>query len=83
MRYFSQACAMRTLGQNGSRALLMPVCQPAVWKRQPSRGVGMFVVRVLRSILKLRYIVLGGGVAGGYTLNQVGFESKGQIVKII
>ncbi|XP_058460435.1 dynamin-like 120 kDa protein, mitochondrial isoform X3 [Malaya genurostris] len=34
------------------------------------RGYGMFVGRVLRGILKLRYLVLGGAIGGGVTLNK-------------
>lgn len=31
----------------------------------------MFVVRALRGILKIRYILLGGAVGGGVTLQKV------------
>ncbi|XP_017090267.1 dynamin-like GTPase OPA1, mitochondrial isoform X4 [Drosophila bipectinata] len=36
----------------------------------PSRGYGMLVVRILRGALKLRYLVLGGAIGGGVTLNK-------------
>jgi len=35
------------------------------------RSYGMIVARVLRGALKLRYLVLGGAVGGGMTLNTV------------
>ncbi|KAF2347629.1 hypothetical protein FHG87_021613, partial [Trinorchestia longiramus] len=34
----------------------------------PVRGVGLLVARVLRSALKLRYLLLGGTIAGGSAL---------------
>nr|XP_019527070.2 dynamin-like 120 kDa protein, mitochondrial isoform X1 [Aedes albopictus] len=37
---------------------------------QSSRGYGMLVGRVLRGVLKLRYLVLGGAIGGGVTLNK-------------
>ena len=36
-----------------------------------SRNVGMFVGRILRSALKIRYLLLGGAVGGGVTLQKV------------
>jgi len=35
-----------------------------------SRNVGMFVGRILRSALKIRYLLLGGAVGGGVTLQK-------------
>lgn len=35
------------------------------------RGVALFVARVIKSVLKLRYLVLGGAAAGGVSLHQV------------
>ncbi|XP_065093904.1 dynamin-like 120 kDa protein, mitochondrial isoform X2 [Ochlerotatus camptorhynchus] len=37
---------------------------------QSSRGYGMLVGRVLRGVLKLRYLVLGGAIGGGVTMNK-------------
>ncbi|KAK7028025.1 Dynamin-like 120 kDa protein, mitochondrial [Halocaridina rubra] len=34
----------------------------------PSRGFGMIIARVLRGALKIRYIILGGSIAGGSAL---------------
>lgn len=34
------------------------------------RGYGMIIVRVLRGAMKLRYLVLGGAIGGGMTLNK-------------
>ncbi|XP_047490141.1 dynamin-like 120 kDa protein, mitochondrial isoform X4 [Penaeus chinensis] len=34
----------------------------------PSRGIGMIVARVLRGALKIRYLLLGGTIAGGSAL---------------
>lgn len=36
----------------------------------PSRSVAMVVVRVLRGVLKVRYLLLGGAVGGGMTLKK-------------
>lgn len=38
------------------------------------REYGMFVVKALRGLLKIRYIVLGGAVGGGVTLQKVNVE---------
>lgn len=35
------------------------------------RNYGMFVIRALRSVLKVRYLLLGGAVGGSVTLNKV------------
>lgn len=35
------------------------------------RTYGMLVVRALRGVLKIRYLLLGGAVGGGVTLNKV------------
>ncbi|XP_073811007.1 opa1 mitochondrial dynamin like GTPase isoform X4 [Musca autumnalis] len=43
---------------------------PKGWTIPPNRGYGMFVVRVLRGALKLRYLLLGGAIGGGMTLNK-------------
>lgn len=36
-----------------------------------TRSYGMLAVRVLRGALKLRYLLLGGAVTGGVSLNNV------------
>jgi hypothetical protein len=46
-----------------SRARGIPLTQ--------QRGIAIFVARVLRSALKIRYLVLGGAAAGGVSLHQV------------
>ncbi|KAJ8929319.1 hypothetical protein NQ314_018027 [Rhamnusium bicolor] len=35
------------------------------------REYGMLIVRALRGVLKIRYLILGGAVAGGGALQQV------------
>ncbi|XP_064542939.1 dynamin-like 120 kDa protein, mitochondrial isoform X6 [Drosophila montana] len=41
------------------------------WTIPPhSRGYGMFVVRILKGALKLRYLVLGGAIGGGVSLSK-------------
>lgn len=37
----------------------------------PSRGAAMFIGQLLRGVLKIRYLLLGGAVGGGVTLNKV------------
>lgn len=37
----------------------------------PSRGIGMVIARVLRGALKIRYLILGGSIAGGSALAKV------------
>lgn len=46
---------------------LTPFQNPTVIQ---SRNVGMFVGRLLRSALKIRYLLLGGAVGGGVTLQK-------------
>ncbi|KAM7343050.1 opa1 mitochondrial dynamin like GTPase isoform 2-T2 [Cochliomyia hominivorax] len=43
---------------------------PRGWTIPPNRSYGMVVVRVLRGALKLRYLLLGGAIGGGMTLNK-------------
>ena len=45
----------------------------------PSRGIGMIIARVIRGALKIRYIVLGGTIAGGSALAKVSFINLGTI----
>lgn len=53
------------------RSLLLrkPVDTSHVQKRK----YGMLVARAIRGVLKIRYLVLGGAVGGGMTLNKVLF----------
>jgi len=37
----------------------------------PRRQFGMFIARALKSVLKIRYLVLGGAAAGSVSLHQV------------
>lgn len=37
----------------------------------PHRGYAMVITRILRGALKIRYILLGGAVGGGVTLQKV------------
>ncbi|CAG0883716.1 unnamed protein product [Darwinula stevensoni] len=37
---------------------------------QPNRSVAMVVARILRGALKIRYLILGGAVGGGYQLQK-------------
>ncbi|KAL3282671.1 hypothetical protein HHI36_005846 [Cryptolaemus montrouzieri] len=52
----------RILERNRPRSIL--------YSKYPRREYGMFVVKALRGVLKLRYLLLGGAVAGGSALNQ-------------
>lgn len=49
--------------------------QPLLYKvnpvNVPTRGFGMLIARVIKGVLKLRYIVIGSAVTGGYTLQKV------------
>ncbi|KAL0277072.1 UNVERIFIED_CONTAM: hypothetical protein PYX00_004482 [Menopon gallinae] len=58
--YSSFKCNRRT------RPLLIFVGPAAV----PRRGIGMFIARAVRSMLKVRYLLLGGAVSGGVTLQK-------------
>ncbi|XP_065368208.1 dynamin-like 120 kDa protein, mitochondrial isoform X2 [Calliphora vicina] len=43
---------------------------PRGWTIPPNRSYGMVVVRIIRGALKLRYLLLGGAIGGGMTLNK-------------
>lgn len=75
MRNFSQMCAQRHLVRGNQSSLLQ--VKPVSIVSIPSRGVGMLIARAIRGVLKLRYIVLGGAIGGGMSLNKV---SKLQVV---
>ena len=42
----------------------------------PHRGYAMFIGRVLRGALKVRYLLLGGAVGSGVTLQKVIIDTK-------
>jgi optic atrophy protein 1 len=44
---------------------------PAFQYTIPSRGYAMVVARILRGALKIRYLILGGALGGGMTLQKV------------
>jgi hypothetical protein len=44
---------------------------PAFQQIVPSRGYAMVVARILRGALKIRYLILGGALGGGVTLQKV------------
>ncbi|XP_075165155.1 opa1 mitochondrial dynamin like GTPase isoform X7 [Haematobia irritans] len=56
-------------GQNFRNDFLAPH-GPKGWTIPPNRGYGMVVVRILRGAMKLRYLLLGGAIGGGMTLNK-------------
>lgn len=41
---------------------------------QSSRGYAMFVARLIKGALKVRYLLLGGALGGGYSLQKVSFQ---------
>jgi hypothetical protein len=63
-------------GENDTRFYRIP--------HQTKRGIaqGLFIVRVLKGVLRVRYLLLGGAVGGGYSLNKVRRHSKFLIVPI-
>ncbi|XP_012270913.1 dynamin-like 120 kDa protein, mitochondrial isoform X2 [Orussus abietinus] len=48
----------------------------------PNRGYAMVIGRVLRSVLKIRYILLGGALGGGVTLQKKYEEWKNELPDI-
>lgn len=44
---------------------------PAFQRSVQSRGYAMVVARILRGALKIRYLILGGALGGGMTLQKV------------
>ncbi|KAI8433881.1 hypothetical protein MSG28_015820 [Choristoneura fumiferana] len=63
------------------RSLLLrkPVDTSHVQKRK----YGMFVARAVRGLLKIRYLVLGGAVGGGMTLNKDGLPDMGWLNELL
>lgn len=57
-------------GHQRKNDLLVPL-GPRGWTIPPNRSYGMFVVRILRGALKLRYVLLGSAIGGGVTLSKV------------
>jgi len=60
--------------QRGFLSKSTPFIRPVPFQNPTSiqsRNVGMFVGRILRSALKIRYLLLGGAVGGGVTLQKV------------
>lgn len=53
------------------------VCRPLLasphlrYFANPNRGYAMVIARILRGALKIRYILLGGALGGGVTLQKV------------
>lgn len=70
--------------QQGANNFLVPL-GPRGWTIPPNRSYGMVVVRILRGALKLRYLLLGGAIGGGMTLNKVSFSSllKGNYIILL
>ncbi|XP_044750698.1 dynamin-like 120 kDa protein, mitochondrial isoform X1 [Coccinella septempunctata] len=52
------------------RILERSIPRSIFYSKNQRREYGMFVVRALRGVLKIRYLLLGGAVAGGSALNQ-------------
>lgn len=44
---------------------------PPFQRTVPSRGYAMIVARILKGALKIRYLILGGALGGGMTLQKV------------
>lgn len=63
------------------RSLLLrkPIDTSHVHKRR----YGMLVARALRGVLKIRYLVLGGAVGGGMTLNKVMYLEINNVIILV
>lgn len=70
VRQARQYSALRALGPQ--KPPLLGLVNPT---GSINRGVAMFVLRAVRGVLKLRYLVLGGAVTGGMTLQRVSFSN--------
>lgn len=53
------------------RVLERSIPRSILYSKNQRREYGMLVVKALRGVLKIRYLLLGGAVAGGSALNQV------------
>lgn len=40
--------------------------------QQKGRGMAILVGRIIRGVFKIRYLILGGALSGGYTVQKVG-----------
>jgi hypothetical protein len=66
----------REISHSVLRSILKPhpilvSVNPAVQQNIQSRGYAMVVARILRGALKIRYLILGGALGGGMTLQKV------------
>ncbi|XP_039278968.1 LOW QUALITY PROTEIN: dynamin-like 120 kDa protein, mitochondrial [Nilaparvata lugens] len=57
-------------GGSAQRYRRLLVVRPLPHQAIESRGAAMFVGKILKNILKIRYLLLGGAVGGGYTFHQ-------------
>ena len=61
---------LSSFSKNTPKLLLKPTNDP---RRLYTRNYGMFILRAARGLLKIRYLVLGGAISGGVTLQNVRF----------
>lgn len=66
-REISHSVLHRIVKPNSILVHVNPPFQQAI----PSRGYAMIVARILRGALKIRYLIIGGAVCGGVTLQKV------------
>lgn len=67
---YSQLGGSNRWHQGTNRQRLLEVAKP---NQFAVRGYALLVGRILRGVLKIRYLVLGGAVGGTVTLNKVSF----------
>ncbi|XP_018319486.2 dynamin-like 120 kDa protein, mitochondrial, partial [Agrilus planipennis] len=73
LKYGRNACARRKMYTMWTARAIdrsKPLLKTQIQYQISKRNYGMFVVRALRSVLKIRYLVLGGAVGGGMTLQK-------------